>query len=68
MKQAADNGTHSGSLPDERGHFGRFGGRFVAETLMAPLDELNTAYRKYLQDPGPFCGAPVAAVFCRALE
>ena len=51
MKQAADNGTHSGSLPDERGHFGRFGGRFVAETLMAPLDELNTAYRKYLQDP-----------------
>ena len=51
MKQAADNGTHSGSLPDERGHFGRWGGRFVAETLMAPLDELNTAYRKYLQDP-----------------
>jgi len=51
VKQAADNGTHSGSLPDERGHFGRWGGRFVAETLMAPLDELNTAYRKYLQDP-----------------
>lgn len=51
MKQAADNGTHSGSLPDERGHFGRFGGRFVAETLMAPLDELNAAFRKYMQDP-----------------
>lgn len=51
MTQAADNSTHSGSLPDERGHFGTFGGRFVAETLMAPLDELNAAYQKYLQDP-----------------
>ena len=51
MTQAADNGTYSGSLPDERGHFGTFGGRFVAETLMAPLDELNAAYRKYMQDP-----------------
>ena len=51
MTQAADNGTHSGALPDERGHFGIFGGRFVAETLMAPLDELNAAYREYMQDP-----------------
>ena len=51
MTQAADNGTHSGPLPDERGHFGNFGGCFVAETLMAPLDELNAAYRKYMQDP-----------------
>ncbi len=39
------------SLPDERGHFGIYGGRFVAETLMPPLDELNVAYRKYLRDP-----------------
>ncbi|HAJ91899.1 MAG TPA: tryptophan synthase subunit beta [Gammaproteobacteria bacterium] len=51
MTQAADNSTHSGPLPDERGHFGSFGGCFVAETLMAPLDELNAAYRKYMQDP-----------------
>jgi tryptophan synthase beta chain len=51
VTQAADNGAHSGPLPDERGHFGVFGGRFVAETLMAPLDELNAAYRKYMQDP-----------------
>jgi tryptophan synthase beta chain len=51
VTQAADNGTHYGLLPDERGHFGIFGGRFVAETLMAPLDELNAAYRKYMQDP-----------------
>ncbi|RLA04064.1 MAG: tryptophan synthase subunit beta, partial [Gammaproteobacteria bacterium] len=34
-----------------RGHFGTYGGRFVAETLMRPLDELNAAYRKYMQDP-----------------
>ena len=51
MTKAADIGTHYAVLPDERGHFGTFGGRFVAETLMAPLDELNAAYRKYMQDP-----------------
>jgi tryptophan synthase beta chain len=33
------------ALPDARGHFGRFGGRFVPETLMAPLIELERAYR-----------------------
>jgi len=31
-------------LPDAQGHFGRFGGRFVPETLMAPLIELEKAY------------------------
>jgi tryptophan synthase beta chain len=38
-------------LPDERGHFGRYGGRFVAETLMQPLEELEAAYKRYLGDP-----------------
>ena len=38
-------------LPDERGHFGPYGGRFVAETLMGPLAELEAAYRKVLADP-----------------
>ncbi len=33
------------ALPDATGHFGRFGGRFVPETLMAPLMELERAYR-----------------------
>ena len=33
------------ALPDARGHFGRFGGRFVPETLMAPLIELEHAYK-----------------------
>jgi tryptophan synthase beta chain len=37
--------------PDSRGHFGPYGGRFVAETLMVPLQELQAAYDKYLQDP-----------------
>lgn len=36
--------------PDENGHFGIFGGRFVAETLMEPLTELRLAYEKYMQD------------------
>jgi len=37
--------------PDPKGHFGRYGGRFVAETLMAPLEELTQAYHKYFKDP-----------------
>ncbi len=36
--------------PDERGHFGCFGGLFVAETLMGPLRELREAYEKYSDD------------------
>lgn len=39
------------NFPDERGHFGDFGGRFVAETLMEPLTELTKAYEKYASDP-----------------
>jgi tryptophan synthase beta chain len=37
-------------LPDANGHFGPYGGRFVAETLMGPLEELRLAYERYLQD------------------
>jgi len=39
------------SLPDANGHFGVYGGRFVAETLMEPLEELRLAYEKYRNDP-----------------
>jgi len=39
------------SMPDKNGHFGRFGGIFVAETLMRPLQELTQAYEKYITDP-----------------
>ena len=39
-----------GRMPDERGHFGPYGGIFVAETLMEPLTELRLAYETYMQD------------------
>ena len=38
-------------LPDANGHFGQFGGRYVAETLMPALFELEQAYREALADP-----------------
>ena len=38
-------------LPDASGHFGPYGGTFVAETLRAALDELTLAYSKYREDP-----------------
>ncbi len=37
--------------PDERGRYGSYGGRFVPETLVAPLQELEAAYREALADP-----------------
>jgi tryptophan synthase beta chain len=37
-------------LPDANGHFGVYGGRFVAETLMGPVEALRVAYDKYRQD------------------
>jgi tryptophan synthase beta chain len=37
--------------PDARGHFGPYGGTFVAETLIHALDELKLAYAKYQHDP-----------------
>jgi len=39
------------NLPDERGHFGPYGGRFVSETLMAPIDELTQAFAEAMADP-----------------
>ncbi len=38
------------SMPDERGHFGIYGGKFVAETLMEPIEELRQAYEKVKTD------------------
>ena len=38
-------------LPDERGHFGPYGGVFVAETLISALDELKAQYERYRVDP-----------------
>lgn len=40
-----------GNMPDERGHFGQFGGRFVSETLFYALDELQAMYNRLKNDP-----------------
>ncbi len=40
------------TLPDKRGRFGEYGGRYVAETLMPALIEVERAYREARRDPG----------------
>jgi tryptophan synthase beta chain len=65
------------TLPDAQGRFGRFGGRFVPETLMAPLDELEHAYRAARRDPkwerwlagllADYAGRPTPLYFARRL-
>ena len=49
MSSALPNSFRSG--PDERGHFGTFGGRFVAETLMPLILDLEKAYTEAKADP-----------------
>jgi len=41
----------SSAMPDERGYFGQYGGKFVSETLMAAISELETEYRRLKNDP-----------------
>lgn len=43
--------TNSTSVPDERGYYGDFGGRFVPETIIPALDELELAYTEAMNDP-----------------
>ena len=38
-------------LPDKNGYFGQYGGRFVPETLMKPVLELEAAYKKFRNEP-----------------
>ncbi len=64
-------------LPDARGHFGPYGGRFVPETLMAPLVELERAYADARRDPAfrarlaallrDYAGRPTPLYFARRL-
>ncbi len=42
--------THSTNVPDDRGYYGEFGGRYVPETLIPALDELITAYDEAMAD------------------
>src|SRR5216683_4852189 len=65
------------SLPDAQGHFGRYGGRYVPETLMHPLQELEEEYFRSQQDPEfqrelqyylrEFCGRPTPLYFAERL-
>ena len=43
--------TNSTNVPDERGYFGDYGGRFVPETLVPALEELEAAYKDAMADP-----------------
>jgi tryptophan synthase beta chain len=45
------NATTTASVPDAQGHFGPYGGRFVPETLMYPLQQLEEEYFRAQQDP-----------------
>jgi tryptophan synthase beta chain len=47
----AVNATTTASVPDAQGHFGPYGGRFVPETLMHPLQQLEEEYFRAQQDP-----------------
>ncbi|MCS7091012.1 MAG: tryptophan synthase subunit beta [Verrucomicrobiota bacterium] len=66
------------ALPDARGHFGPYGGRYVPETLMHPLEELEAEYRRACQDPTfqaefeyylrEFCGRPTPLYWAERLS
>lgn len=51
MNTLLKNPLDYSQYPDAQGHFGVYGGRFVSETLMAPLNELELAYEASLIDP-----------------
>jgi len=67
----------STTLPDERGHFGVFGGKYVIETLMPALDELEAVYAEARKDPSfqeeldyylkQYVGRPTPLYFARNL-
>ena len=64
--------------PDQSGHFGPYGGRFVPEVLMAPIEELEQAYLAAREDPAfhaelqsllrNYAGRPTALYFARRLS
>ena len=50
MNTVGNDEKSDAPLPNENGYFGDYGGRFVAETLMQPLLDLEAAYKKYMSD------------------
>jgi tryptophan synthase beta chain len=71
------NATMTESVPDALGHFGPYGGRFVPETLMHPLQELEQEYFRSQKDANfqkdfeyylrEFCGRPTPLYFAERL-
>ena len=52
MQKTPDVGSNlEYAAPDESGHFGRYGGRFVSETLIHALDQLESLYLELKEDP-----------------
>ncbi|MEN7343022.1 MAG: tryptophan synthase subunit beta [Pseudomonadota bacterium] len=51
QKQSMLDALIAGTLPDKRGRFGPFGGRYVPETLVPALEKLDAGVRRYLPDP-----------------
>ncbi|MEM7456499.1 MAG: tryptophan synthase subunit beta [Planctomycetota bacterium] len=51
MSDTQQTPSASQTYPDERGRFGDFGGRYVPETLIAALDQLESEYHEATQDP-----------------
>ncbi|WP_018606425.1 tryptophan synthase subunit beta [Uliginosibacterium gangwonense] len=51
MQMAGKSAEQTYDMPDAHGHFGQFGGIFVAETLIPALDELRVEYEKAIADP-----------------
>jgi tryptophan synthase beta chain len=49
---ASQSPAPAAAVPDAAGHFGRYGGRYVAEPLMPAVIELEAAYRRIAPDPG----------------
>jgi tryptophan synthase beta chain len=50
--KAAEGANRFVSEPDESGHWGRYGGRYVPETLVAPLEEMTAEFRRIRADAG----------------
>jgi len=50
-KEPLESSVDYAAYPDARGHFGPYGGRFVSETLISALDELDSMYQQLKNDP-----------------
>lgn len=78
MIDSAQNSATPQAIPDKKGHFGPYGGRYVPETLMHPLQELEEEYRRAQKDAAfqnelqyylrEFCGRPTPLYYAERLS